>query len=182
MTSRKEALKLLNEYVKTESLVNHCKSVAAVMEAYAKRNCLPDEEVDKWFIAGLLHDFDWEKFPTLEEHGLKGSEILRERGFSEDIVRAILSHNNYHKVKRESLMEKTLYAVDELCGLVVALSKVRPGRFEGMTAKSVRKAMKKKDFAAAINRNEIREGIEGLGVDETEHYEIVINALKDMNS
>ncbi|MBS3099034.1 HDIG domain-containing protein [Candidatus Pacearchaeota archaeon] len=160
--NKEEALQLLNESVKSESLRGHCKAVAAAMKGYAEKF---GEDVDKWWVCGLLHDFDWEMHPTLEDHPAKGVEILREKGVDEDICVAILGHNEYCKVPRESKMAKVLFAVDELCGLIVALARVRPGNFEGMSAKSVKKVMKKKDFAAAINRGDILKGIDELGVD-----------------
>jgi predicted hydrolase (HD superfamily) len=128
----------------------------------------------------LLHDFDWERYPTLEEHPIEGCKKLRENGYDEDIIEAILGHNKATGIKRRSLMAKTLFAVDELSGLIVALARVRPGDFEGMSAKSVKKAMKKKDFAAAINRDDIRLGIEELGIGEEEKdgfFELVVKAL-----
>jgi len=173
MKTRKEALEILNEYVKSESLKNHCLAVAVSMEKYAEKF---GEDKDKWWICGLLHDFDWEIHPTLEEHPLKGVEILREKGVDEDICVAILGHNEYTGIARESLMAKTLFAADELSGLVVAIAKVKGG-FDKIDANSVRNAMKKKGFAAAINRDDIRRGLEELGVDEDSHFDLVIGAL-----
>jgi putative nucleotidyltransferase with HDIG domain len=180
MLKRQEALNLLHEWVKSDSLRRHCLSVAAAMEGYAKKYDLSAEEADKWFICGLLHDFDWERNPTLEEHPKKGCEELRKLGYDNEIIEAIMGHGNHTGVKRDSIMSKTLFAVDELSGLIVALARVRPGNFDGMSAKSVKKAMKKKDFAAAINRDDIKQGIEELGIKEEDmdgHFEIVINAL-----
>jgi predicted hydrolase (HD superfamily) len=185
MKTREDALALLNEYVKSESLKKHCLSVAASMEVYAKKYVAGGKlsateeaaEVDKYWITGLLHDFDWEVHPTLEQHPSKGVKVLREKGWDEDICVAIMGHGLHTGVERESLMAKTLFAVDELSGLVVALARVRPGNFEGMKAKSVKKAMKKKDFAAAISRDDIRLGISELGVDIDEHFELVVRAL-----
>ena len=194
MKTRSDAKQLLEEWVSSESLRKHCLSVAASMEAYAKKFLEEGKlsavetaaEIDKWFICGLLHDFDWERFPTLEEHPIKGCEELRKRGYGEDIIEAILGHNKATGIPRRSLMAKTLFAVDELSGLVVALGRVRPGNFEGMTAKSVRKAMKKKDFAAAINREDIIQGMEELGLKEDDdegrsaHIELIIGALSEL--
>jgi len=200
MKSREEALELLNSWVGSESLRGHCRAVAAAMDGYAKkyledgklsavekvagmselsavRAAVGMDIVDKWYLCGLLHDFDWERFPSLEEHPREGCKFLEENGYDEDIIEAILGHNAATGIPRRSLMARTLFAVDELSGLVVALSKVRPGGFDGMSAKSVRKVMKKKDFAAAISRADIRKGIEELGVDEGEHFELVISAL-----
>lgn len=170
---RKEALEILNEFVKSESLKRHCLAVAASMEAYAEKF---GEDRNKYWITGLLHDFDWEIHPTLEAHPAEGVKILRERGVDEDILTAILGHNECTKVPREILMAKTLFAVDELSGLIVAIARVKGG-FENIDANSVRNAMKKKGFAAAINRDDIRKGLVELGVDETEHFELVIGAL-----
>lgn len=183
--NKEEAIQLLNESVKSESLRGHCRSVAAAMEGYANKWIAEEkiigeraEIVDKYWICGLLHDFDWEMHPTLEDHPAKGVEILREKGVDEDICVAILGHNEYCKVPRESLMAKTLFAVDELSGLIVALAKIRPGNFDGMSAKSIKKVMKKKDFAAAISREDIRQGIEELGVEQDEHFALVIESLE----
>jgi len=174
MKTRQDALNLLHEWVSSESLRKHCLSVAASMEKYAEKF---GEDKDKWYICGLLHDFDWERYPNIDEHPIKGCEKLREEGYDEDIITAILGHNAKTGIKRYSLMAKTLFAVDELSGLIVALAHVRPENFVGMTAKSVRKALKKKDFAAAISRDDIRKGIEELGVEENSHFDIVITAL-----
>ena len=177
---------MLEEWVKSESLRRHCLGVAVCMEAYAKKKGLSEPDVDKWYICGLLHDFDWEKFPDIDTHPIKGCERLRELGYDEDIITSILSHNAKTGIKRHSDMAKTLFAVDELSGLVIALARVRPGNFDGMTPKSVKKAMKKKDFAAAINRDDIRLGMEELGLDENDfvardaHFELVIKALSSV--
>jgi putative nucleotidyltransferase with HDIG domain len=177
MKTRQEALDLLHKNVKNESLRRHCLSVAYSMEAYAEKFELKDEEKDKWWISGLLHDFDWEIHPSADKHPVEGSKILRKEGYSEDIIIAILGHGNHTGVKRESKMAKVLFAVDELSGFICALAKVRPDRFLGMEASSVKKALKKKDFAAAINREDIKQGIEELGINEDEHFILVIKAL-----
>ncbi len=187
MITRVGALEILNEYIRSESLKKHCLAVAAAMEAYAEKfsvegrndptiNTLTNNSRDAWWICGVLHDFDWEIHPTLEAHPIEGVKILRTKGVDEDILTAILGHNDYTKVPRESLMAKTLFAVDELSGLVVAIAKVKDG-FEKIDPDSIRNAMKKKGFAAAINREEIKKGIEELGVEETLHFELVIRAL-----
>ena len=177
MKTREDAKKLLYEWISSESLRRHCLGVAACMEAYAKKF---DENSDKWWITGLLHDFDWEKFPDIDKHPIEGCKKLREEGYDEDIIEAILGHNPKTGIPRRSLMAKTLFAVDELSGLVFALAKVRPGNFEGMSAKSVKKAMKKKDFAAAINRGDINLGIEEMNVDRDEHFMLVVKALNSI--
>ncbi len=172
--ARKEALNLLNEYVKSESLRKHCISVAYAMEKYAEKF---RENKDKYWICGLLHDFDYEKYSSLEQHPFEGVKILKEKGYDKEIINAILGHGNHTGVKRESLMAKCLFAVDELCGLIIALARVRTGNFDGMDANSVRKALKKKDFAKGINREDIEQGIIELGVNKEEHFNFVIRAL-----
>lgn len=170
--TRDEAEAILNEFVESESLRRHCRAVGTSMEYFAKKH---GEDEEKWYITGLLHDFDYEKWP--DEHPQKGEVILRERGASEEILRAIQSHANYTGVSRDSLMEKTLYAVDELSGFVVAVAQVRPDKMQGMKVKSVKKKLKAKGFAAAVNRDDIREGAEELGVDQAELIQGVIEAL-----
>jgi predicted hydrolase (HD superfamily) len=152
------------------------------MEGYAKKNGLSEEEIDSYWITGLLHDFDYERYPSLEKHPYEGVKVLKEEGYTDEIVQAIFGHGNHTGVKRESVIAKTLFAVDELSGLVVALAHVRPGNFDGMTAKSVKKALKKKDFAKGVNRGDIRQGIEELGVEQCEHFEAVIEALNGIKS
>ena len=174
MKTREDALNLLHEWVKSDSLRKHCYSVAASMEAYAVKF---GENSDEYWIAGLLHDFDYEKHPTLEMHPSEGVKVLEKEGYSKEVIHTILGHGNHTGVKRESLMDKTLFAVDELSGLVVALARVRPGNFSGMSASSVKKVLKKKEFAAAISREDIKQGILDLNVNEEEHYELVISAL-----
>lgn len=178
MISREQSLQLLHEWVSSDSLRRHCYAVAIAMEGYAKKNNLSQEKIDEYWTTGLLHDFDYEKYPTLEQHPTEGAKILREKGYTEEIVTAILGHGNHTGIKRESDMAKTLFAVDELCGLIVALAKVRTGKFEGMDALSIKKVLKKKEFAASINREDIKQGIIELGVNEDEHFIVVIESLK----
>jgi putative nucleotidyltransferase with HDIG domain len=178
MKTREEAFALLNEWVSSESLRNHCSAVACAMEEYASKAGLSDEEKDKWFICGLLHDFDYEKYPDIDVHPIKGCQELREEGYDEDIIAAILGHNEKTGIKRYDSMAKTLFAVDELSGLIMALARVRPDRFGGMTAESVEKALKKKDFAKNISRADIELGINELGVERKDHFETVIGALR----
>ena len=181
MNGREEAKNLLYEWVKSDSLRRHCFSVAASMEGYARKLKFLEEGVEKWYICGLLHDFDYEKYPDINVHPKEGCSELKKKGYSEEIINAILGHNAKTGVKRVSLMAKTLFAVDELTGLIVALAKVRPGNFQGMTPKSVRKVMKKKDFAAAISREDIIQGMEELNIitdeEKNDHFETVIDAL-----
>ena len=170
--NRAEAEKILQEYVKSESLLRHCRAVASSMEQFAKKN---GEDAEKWYVTGLLHDFDYEKYP--EEHPMKGESILRERGVEEDIIRAIQSHGNHTGVTRDSAMEKTLFAVDELSGFVVAVAQVRPSKMDGMKVKSVKKKLKDKKFAAAVSREDITHGAEELGIEMEDLISGVIEAL-----
>jgi putative nucleotidyltransferase with HDIG domain len=174
--SREDALELMHEFIESESLRAHCYAVEAVMRAYAKKY---GEDEEQWAICGLLHDFDYEKFP--DKHPMHGSEILKEKGYDEEIIQAILGHAEYSGVARESQMAKTLFGVDELCGFIVACGKVRPEGLTGLKPKSVKKRLKTKAFAAKVNREEIAKGIEELGVDETEHIAFVIEALQGVS-
>ena len=173
---RESTLKDLGEFVKTDMLMKHLFGVEAVMRAYARKHG-QDEEV--WGIAGLLHDFDWEIVPTPEEHPHYGANILRERGYPEHIVRAVLTHGNHTGIERESLMEHTLFAVDELSGFIRAVALVRPNKsLDEVTAGSVKRKMKDKAFARDVNRDDIYQGAEELGVDLDEHIGFIIEALK----
>lgn len=178
--SREGTWELLCEYVQSESLRKHCLSVEAAMRAYARK--LGGDE-DLWGVIGLLHDFDYEKYPEVDAaartgHPFTGSEILRERGYSGEIIDTILSHANYSGVPRETPMAKCLFALDELCGFVMAVAYLRPDRFGTLDAASVEKKLKKKDFAAKVSRADIEQGIAELGVDRTEHISLVIGAMK----
>jgi putative nucleotidyltransferase with HDIG domain len=173
--NRDEAYALLCEYTESDALRKHMLAVEAAMRAYAERY---GEDVSKWGIVGLLHDFDYERWPTPPEHPLKGAEILAERGYPDDVIYAIKSHADYlEDCPRVSLMDKTLYACDELAGLITAAALVRPEGIRGMKAKSVRKKMKQKSFAAAVNREDIVRGAEDLGVDLNEHIQFVVDAM-----
>ncbi len=168
--------RLLTEFTQSESLRKHALAVEACMRAYA-RKAGGDEEL--WGVVGLLHDFDYEKYPSLEEHPYKGSEILKERGYSEEIRRAILSHAEYTGVARVSPMEKTLFACDELAGFITACALVKPGKSLGeVEAPSVRKKMKDKAFARNVHREDMVEGAAELGVDLEEHIAFCIAAMK----
>ncbi|NCO11562.1 HAD family hydrolase [Candidatus Pacearchaeota archaeon CG_4_9_14_0_2_um_filter_39_13] len=180
MKTRSDALQLLKEWVQSESLRNHCLAVACAMEGYAKKMSLRKEESDIYWITGLLHDMDYERYPDISIHPIKGCEELRKEGYPEEIIEAILGHNEATGIKRYTKMAKTLFAVDELSGLIVALSKVRPSGFSGMNAKSVDKVMRKKDFAANINRDDIRKGMDEIGVSQDEHFQTVIDSLSNM--
>jgi putative nucleotidyltransferase with HDIG domain len=178
--SRDDAWELLNEYTGSKSLVTHMLAVEAAMRAYA-RKLGEDEEL--WGVTGLLHDFDYERWPNpgLDEtgHPFPGVQILREKGYPEEVCEAILGHAEYSGVARATPLAKTLFAVDELCGFLVAAALVRPTKLEGMKPKSVRKKLKDKSFAAAVNRGDIRKGIEELGVEESEHIAFCIEALRE---
>src|SRR5687768_595061 len=173
--SRAAAYALLTEYVKDPSLVRHCLSVEAAMRTYARR--LGQDE-EKWGIVGLLHDFDYERWPNPPDHPLKGAAILHERGYPDDVIYAIKSHADYlPDCPRESRMDKALYACDELAGLCTAVARVRPEGILGMQAKSVRKKMQQKSFAANVSRSDILRGAEDLGIELNEHIQFVIDAM-----
>jgi putative nucleotidyltransferase with HDIG domain len=168
--------KLLIEFTQSESLRKHALAVEACMKAYA-RKMGSDEEL--WGLVGLIHDFDYEEYPTAEEHPYKGNEILRERGYSEEIRRAIMSHAEYSGVPRVTPMEKALFACDELAGFLTACALVKPGKsLAEVEAKSVRKKMKDKAFARSVNRDDIITGAAELGVDLEEHIAFCIEAMK----
>jgi putative nucleotidyltransferase with HDIG domain len=174
--SRAEAWSLLCEWVESASLRRHCLAVEASMRAAAQDR---GEDVELWGATGLLHDLDYERHPDLETgHPRVALKELESRGFSPEVVRAIASHADFLGVSRDSAMEKTLFAVDELCGFLMACAYVRPQGIHGMTPKSVKKKMKTPAFAAAIDRDELRHGAEELGVDFDEHVAFVIAALE----
>ena len=171
-----DALAIVHEFVKNENLVNHMLSVAAAMRFYAEKF---DQDADKWEVVGLLHDFDWEIHPTLDKHPAAGAPILKERNVPEEIIRAILSHAEETGVKRESKMEKALFACDEITGLITATALVRPSRsIMDMQAKSVKKKWKDRSFAAGANRMEMEQGALEFGVDLWEHVDNVIMAMR----
>ena len=168
--------KLLTEFTHSESLLKHALAVEACMRAYARKT---GADEDLWGTVGLLHDFDYDKYPSLEDHPYKGSEILKERGYSEEIRRAILSHAEYTGVARVSPMEKTLFACDELAGFITAVALIKPGKsLAEVDAKSVRKRMKDKAFARKVNRDDIINGAAELDVDLDEHIALCIDAMK----
>lgn len=174
--NRSNALSLVREYIKNENLVNHMLAVEAAMRFYAAKY---GEDVEKWGVTGLLHDFDWEIHPSAEEHPSLGAPILRERGVPEEIVRAILSHGSAADIRPESRMEKALCACDEITGLITAVALVRPSRsLLDLEASSVKKKWKDKAFAAGANRDEIAHAAEAFGVPLWEHVENVIVAMR----
>ncbi len=173
---RKEAQALLDEFVQNENLVRHMLAVEAAMVDYADRF---GEEQENWSLAGLLHDFDWEIHPTLEQHPQAGAPILRERGVPEIVVECILSHADHTGVPRETTMQRALYACDEITGLITAVALVRPSKsILEVKPKSIRKKWKDGRFAANVNREDIAEGAEELGVELWQHVENVLNSMK----
>jgi putative nucleotidyltransferase with HDIG domain len=175
---RSAAFALLNDYVKDPGLVRHMLAVEAAMRAYARK--LGQSE-DTWGIVGLLHDFDYERWPNPPDHPLQGSRILRERGYPEEVIYAILSHADYlPDYPRIHLIDKVLYACDELAGLITAAALVRPTGITDLTASSVKKKMKSKGFARNVNRDDIARGAADFGVDLTEHIQFIIDAMKPL--
>lgn len=174
--TREDALALVREYVKNEGLVRHMLAVEAAMRFYAGKF---GEDVEKWALTGLLHDFDWEIHPTLEEHPLAGEPILRQRGVPEDVVRAIMSHADHTGVPRQTHMEMGLYACDEVTGLITAVALVRPSRsLLDLEPSSVKKKWKDKAFAAGANRDEIQKAATEFGIELWEHVGNVITAMR----
>lgn len=175
--NREEAFALVCEYTQSESLRRHMLSVETAMRAYARKF---NEDEERWGIVGLLHDFDYERWPDPPDHPLKGADILQERGYPEDVIYAIKSHADYlENCPRLSSMDKALYACDELAGFIHACAAVRPAGIQDLKAKSVRKKLKQKSFAAAVNREDIAAGAEDLGIELNEHIDFVIAALTE---
>jgi putative nucleotidyltransferase with HDIG domain len=174
--NREESWELLCDWTESDSLRKHMLAVEAAMRGYARKF---GEDEEKWGVTGLLHDMDYEKHPTPDEHPMVGVRELELRGYPEDVLHAIKGHADYLDVPRDTLMSKSLYAVDELSGFVVAVALMRPEGLDGLKAKSVRKKMKQKSFAAAVSREDIVRGAEELGVDLNEHIEFVAAALRE---
>jgi predicted hydrolase (HD superfamily) len=172
---RESAWQVLCEYTKNDSLRKHAQAVEACMRAYARKF---DEDEEKWGIVGLIHDFDYEMYPNAPDHPLRGGAILKERGYPEEVRRAILGHAEYSGVPRDTLMAKALFACDELAGFITACSLVRPDKIAALEAKSVRKRMKDKAFARSVNREDITQGAEELGVPLEEHIAFCIEAMR----
>ncbi len=173
--NRNDAYALLTEYVTDLSLIRHCLAVEAALRAYARKL---GEDEETWGIVGLLHDFDYERWPNPPDHPLQGSQILRERGYPEEVIRAILSHADYlTEYPRQSPLEKALYACDELAGLITATALLRPGGITDLTAASVKKKMKSRGFARNVSREDIERGASDFGVDLTEHIQFEIDAM-----
>ena len=181
MPDRNESWELLCEYTKGESLRKHALAVEAAMRACVKRYGTTEDDEDEWGLVGLLHDFDYEMFPTADQHPFTGANILCGRGYSERFIRAIMGHATYTGVPRDTAMARALFATDELCGFLVACALVRPSRsLDDLEVSSVKKKLKDKAFARSVNRDDIRQGIEELGVDADEHIRFVIEALKPL--
>jgi putative nucleotidyltransferase with HDIG domain len=177
---RQNAFDLLCEFTKGDGLIKHALAVEACMRAYAEKF---GEEVEKWGIVGFLHDFDYEMYPTAPDHPAKGSGILREKGYPDEIIYAICSHADYMNCPRQSPLDKTLYACDELAGLITAAALVRPDkRIQGMEARSVRKKMKDKAFARSVSREDIIRGAADLGIDLDRHIDFCIRAIEKVAS
>ena len=179
--NRDEALVLLKEYTQSESLIGHALSVEAAMRHYAERL---KGDTEQWGLTGLLHDFDYERGPQKPEHTQEGAKILRERGVDEEIIGAILSHAEWNQTgyPLDRPIRKTLFAVDELCGFVTAVAYVRPEGLNGMKAKSVRKKLKARNFAAAVSREDIDQGAALLEMDLNDHIDEVVAALQKMKN
>jgi len=175
--SREDAWQLVTEWIESDSLRKHLLGVEAAMRAYARKW---DEDEETYAVTGLVHDLDYERFPDPETgHPRIGLEVLRKRGYPDDVIEAVAGHADYLDVPRTTRLAKTLYAVDELSGFVTACALVRPTGIEGLKPKSVRKKLKQPSFAAKVDREQISRGIDELGVDEAEHITVVIGALAD---
>ena len=174
--TRPEAYAILAEHTRSESLIKHALAVEGAMRWYAAR---AGEDVEAWGVAGLLHDFDYELYPSLDDHPFRGSEILRARGIDEELIQTILSHGDHTGVERSTAMRRTLFAVDELSGFITAVALVRPSKkLEDVEPSSVKKKLKDKGFARNVSREDIRRGAEMLGIAEEEHIANVLAALK----
>ena len=172
---RDEAWNLLCEYTQGDSLRKHAIAVESVMRAYA---CKLNENEEKWGIVGLLHDFDYEKYPGADQHPFVGSKILEEKGYPEDVRRAILGHATYTGIPRDTPLARYLYACDELCGFITAVALVRPNKkLAEVEVKSVVKKLKDKSFARSVNRQDITQGIAELGIPEEDHIQFVIQTM-----
>ena len=173
--TRDEAWNLLCEYTQSENLRRHALAVEACMRYYAR---LFGEDEELWGVVGLLHDFDYERYPSLEEHPFRGMEILRARGAPEAIIRAVGAHANHTGIPRESLLERAIFACDELSGFVIAVALVKGRTLSAVSPESVRKRMKEKGFARGVNRDDLLQGAQELGIPFDEHVEHVVRALQ----
>jgi predicted hydrolase (HD superfamily) len=170
-----DALNLMHEYTKSDALRKHMYAAEFAMRAYARKY---NEDEEKWAIVGVLHDFDYEMYPTIPDHPLKGSEILKSKGYPDEIRNAILGHVSFTNVKRETQMSKVLYACDELCGFISAVAVIRPNKIVDLEFSSVKKKLKDKAFAKNVSREDIELGIKELGVSPEEHIRFVIETMK----
>ncbi len=174
--NREYCLSILQEHTKSDSLLKHSYAVESCVRAYAEKF---NEDVEYWGNVALLHDFDYEKFPTAEEHPFKGAEILKEKGFDDIFVKSILSHADYSGEPRDTLLKKVLFACDEIAGFITAVTYVRPSKsISEVELKSVKKKMKDKAFAKAVSRDDIINGADGLGIPLDEHIQFCIDAMK----
>ncbi len=175
--NREFCLSILQEYTKSESLLKHAYAVEACVNAYANKF---NEDAEFWSNVALLHDFDYEQYPTLDEHPFKGAEILRTKGFNDDFIKSILSHAEYSGEPRDTLLKKVLFACDELAGFITAVTYVRPSKsIDEVEVSSVKKKMKDKAFAKAVNRDDIIKGAEVLNIPLYEHIQFCIDAMKN---
>ena len=174
--NREFCLNLLQEYTKSDSLIKHAYAVETCVKAYAEKF---SEDVEYWGNVALLHDFDYEKYPTAEEHPFKGAEILKEKGFDEDFIKSILSHADYSGEPRDTLLKKVLFACDELAGFITAVTYVRPSKtVDEVEVSSVKKKMKDKAFARAVNREDIIKGAQEINIPLEEHIQFCIDAMR----
>jgi putative nucleotidyltransferase with HDIG domain len=173
--TRDQAWETLTRYTQSEALRRHALAVEAAVRAYARRF---GEDEERWGVVALLHDFDYEIHPTLDKHPQDGAPMLREEGYPEDVVEAILSHAEHLSMPRDTQLKKALFACDELCGFIHACGLVRPDGIETLTPKSVRKKLKQPSFAAGVHRDEVYAGAQGLGIDLDEHIEFVTAAMR----
>jgi putative nucleotidyltransferase with HDIG domain len=179
LPTREQALALLHEWIENPNLRKHCYAVEAAMRAYARHY---GEDEERWGLTGLIHDFDWEKHPDAERHPMQGVALLREKGWPEDICRAVLGHATYSGVPRDTLMARALFACDELCGFLVACALVTPEKKLALVeVSSVKKKMKRADFARNVNREDILQGTAELGVDLDQHIAFVLEAMKGIS-
>jgi putative nucleotidyltransferase with HDIG domain len=174
--NREFCLNILKEYTKSDSLLKHAYAVESCVRAYAEKM---NEDIEYWGNVALLHDFDYEKYPTAEEHPFKGAEILKEKGFDDEFINAILSHADYSGVPRDTSLKKVLFACDEIAGFITAVTYVRPSKsIDEVEVSSVKKKMKDKAFARAVNRDDMLNGAEGIGIALDEHIDFCIKAMR----
>ena len=178
--TRGQALALVHEWVGNPNLRKHCYAVEAAMRAYARHY---GEDEERWGLTGLIHDFDWERHPDAQRHPMQGVEVLREKGWPEDVCRAVLGHATYSGVPRDTAMARTLFACDELCGFLVACALVTPNKtLSEVEVAGVKKKLKRADFARNVNREDIANGTAELGVDPDEHIAFTLAALREIRA